>query len=80
MWKITVTHIYIRSAHELMSGFVVVSDTIRGQMTPYLGSFAGFRVCFLDIGRVLGNKASEEHRKLDSSGRFLLIMWACASP
>lgn len=41
---------------------------------------AGYRVRFPDIGSLLGNIASEEHHKLDSSGRLLLIMWAYASP
>lgn len=49
-------------------------------MTPYLGCVARDEMWFLGIGGRLGNMASEKYRKLDSSGRFHLIMWACVSP
>lgn len=81
MWKITVTPVHARSAHALMSGFVPIGeadDTLPGRLR--LGGAAGYRVWFLDIGSLLGNKASVQHHKLNSSGRLLLIMWACASP
>lgn len=86
MWKITVTQVYARSAHTLMSGCVAVRDTIREADDTLPGKQggggvdAGYRVWFPDIGSLSGNIASEEHHKLDSSGRLLLIMWACASP
>lgn len=62
-----------------MSGWVAVRDTIREEDDTLPGCVARDKLWFLDIGGPLGNMASEEYRKLDSSGRFHLIMWACVS-
>lgn len=62
-----------------MSGWVTVRDTIREEDDTLPGCVARDEMRFLDIGGRLGNMASEEYRKSDSSGRFHLIMWACVS-
>lgn len=86
MWKITVTQVYARSAHALIHGCVPVRDAVRVADDTLPGKPPASRgrrwLQVIDCGShtleaywALGpHRASEEHHKLDISGRLLLIM------